>query len=65
MALGKTPGQEGDARAYNILSGQFLKELLANLNSVTSLTNPEGAKLGSSPAPQPAKPQPLLRSNRR
>ena len=44
---GKAPGQEGDARAYNIVSGQFLKELLANLISVTSLTNPEGAKLGT------------------
>jgi len=59
---GKAPGQEGDARAYNLVSGQFLKELLANLISVTSLTHPEGAKLGSGSAQQAApkepKPQP-------
>jgi putative peptidoglycan binding protein len=59
---GKAPGQERDARGYNLVSGQFLKELLANLISVTSLTHPEGAKLGGGSAPQATpkddKPQP-------
>jgi len=56
---GTAPGQEGDARAYNLVSGQFLKELLANLISVTSLTHPEGPKLaGAAPAQPAAKAQP-------
>ncbi len=52
---GKAPGQETDARGYNLVSGQFLKELLANLISLTSLTHPEGAKLGGGSAQQAAK----------
>jgi hypothetical protein len=51
----KAPGMEGDERSYNLISGQFLAELLANLISVTSLTHPEGAKLGGG-APQQATP---------
>jgi len=43
---GKAPGQEGDGQSYNLISGQYLSDLLANLISVTSLTYPEGAKLG-------------------
>jgi hypothetical protein len=43
---GKAPGHEGDGRSYNLISGQYLSDLLANLISVTSLTYPEGAKLG-------------------
>jgi hypothetical protein len=39
------PGQEGDGRSYNLISGQFLNDMLDNLISVTSLTYPEGAKL--------------------
>src|SRR5205823_2148824 len=61
---GKAPGQEGDPRSYNLVSGRFLEDLLANLISVFSLTHPEGAKMGAatpqpqpSPAPPPA-PQP-------
>jgi hypothetical protein len=44
---GRAPGLEGDGRSYNLISGQYLTELMANLISVTSLTYPEGAKLGS------------------
>ncbi len=52
---GKPPGQERDPRSYNHVSGQFLKEMLGGLVSVTSLTDPEGAKLGAGAAPvQPA-----------
>jgi hypothetical protein len=44
---GSAPGQEGDGRSYNRISGQFLDDLLNKLISVTSLTSPEGARLGS------------------
>ena len=44
---GNAPGQEADGRSYNLISGQYLDDLLASLISVTSLTYPEGAKLGS------------------
>jgi hypothetical protein len=40
------PGQEGDGRSYNLISGQFLNDMLDKLISVTSLTSPEGAKIG-------------------
>ena len=46
-------GKEGyvdgtmDAESYNLISGPYLSALLANLISVTSLTHPEGARLGS------------------
>jgi Putative peptidoglycan binding domain len=43
---GKAPGLEADARSYNHISGQYLSDLLDRLISVTSLTYPEGAKLG-------------------
>src|SRR5207248_6357134 len=43
---GSAPGQEGDWRAYNLVSGQFLDKILGNLISLTSLTYPDGAKLG-------------------
>jgi len=43
---GNVPGQEGDARSYNLISGQFLNDMLDQLISVTSLTSPEGAKVG-------------------
>lgn len=44
---GSVPGQEGDGRSYNLISGQFLDDLLDKLISVTSLTYPEGAKVGA------------------
>jgi hypothetical protein len=44
---GSAPGQEGDARSYHLISGQFLDDLLAHLISVTSLTYPEGARLAA------------------
>ena len=43
---GRAPGLEGDARSYNHISGEFLSDMLDKLISVTSLTYPEGAKLG-------------------
>ncbi len=43
---GNAPGQEGDGRSYNHISGQYLSDMLDKLISVTSLTYPEGAKLG-------------------
>lgn len=43
---GKAPGQEGDARSYNRISGPFLDDLMKKLISVTSLTYPDGARLG-------------------
>jgi len=43
---GSAPGQEGDGRSYNHISGQYLSDMLDKLISVTSLTYPEGAKLG-------------------
>lgn len=42
---GNVPGQEGDGRSYNLISGQFLNDMLDELISVTSLTYPEGANL--------------------
>ena len=42
---GSMPGQEGDGRSYNLISGQFLNDMLDKLISTTSLTYPEGAKL--------------------
>jgi hypothetical protein len=42
---GVAPGDEGDARSYHLISGQFLTDMLKKLISVTSLTYPEGAKL--------------------
>lgn len=48
---GKAPGQEGDRRSYNRISGQFLKDLLDHLISVTSLTYPEGAEFPFGAAP--------------
>jgi hypothetical protein len=42
---GTAPGQEGDARSYNLISAQFLDDLLDGLVSVTSLTHPEGARI--------------------
>ncbi len=53
---GKAPGQEADGRSYNLISGQFLSDLLSKLISVTSLTYPEGARLGTGTAPAEAKP---------
>jgi peptidoglycan hydrolase-like protein with peptidoglycan-binding domain len=50
---GKAPGQEGDLRSYNLISGQFLNDLLEKLISVTSLTFPEGPKLGGAAEPAP------------
>jgi hypothetical protein len=44
---GNAPGQEGDGRSYNLVSGQFLDDMLGKLISVTSLTYPEGAKFSS------------------
>jgi hypothetical protein len=64
---GKAPGQEGDHRSYNRISGQFLQDMLKDLHSVVSLTHSAGAKLASggkaatpapAPAPAPAKPDP-------
>lgn len=43
---GNAPGQEGDGRSYNLISGQFLNDMLDKLISVTYLTSPEGAKVG-------------------
>lgn len=43
---GSPPGQEGDGRSYHLISEQYLNDLLDNLISVTSLTYPEGAKVG-------------------
>jgi hypothetical protein len=43
---GNAPGQEGDGRSYNHISGQYLSDMLDKLISVTSLTYPEGAKVG-------------------
>ena len=43
---GRAPGQEGDSMSYTHISGQYLSDLLDKLISVTSLTYPEGAKLG-------------------
>ena len=42
---GDAPGQEGDARSYHLITGQYLNDLLDNLISVTSLTYPEGANI--------------------
>jgi hypothetical protein len=43
---GNAPGQEGDGRSYNHISAQYLSDMLDKLISVTSLTYPEGAKVG-------------------
>jgi hypothetical protein len=43
---GNAPGQEADGRSYNHISGQYLSDMLDKLISVTSLTYPEGAKVG-------------------
>jgi hypothetical protein len=43
---GDAPGQEADGRSYNHISGQYLSDMLDKLISVTSLTYPEGAKVG-------------------
>jgi hypothetical protein len=43
---GNVPGQEADGRSYNHISGQYLSDMLDKLISVTSLTYPEGAKVG-------------------
>ena len=43
---GNVPGQEGDGRSYNLISGQFLDDMLDKLISVTSLTYPKGANVG-------------------
>ena len=58
---GSAPGDEGDPRAYNHVSGAFLEAIFDGLISLTSLTDPEGAKFGaappvSKPAAQPAQP---------
>ena len=42
---GSAPGQELDRRSYHLISGQYLSDMLDGLISVTSLTDPEGAKL--------------------
>ena len=42
---GDAPGQEGDSRSYHLISGGFLSDMLDQLVSVTSLTDPEGAQL--------------------
>jgi Putative peptidoglycan binding domain len=47
---GHAPGQELDRRSYHLISGQYLSDMLDRLISVTSLTYPEGAKLGNSNA---------------
>jgi hypothetical protein len=44
---GNAPGQEADGRSYNHISGQYLSDMLDKLISVTSLTYPEGAKVGA------------------
>ena len=44
---GKAPGDEGDGRNYIRLSGSFRDDMLKDLISVTSLTFPEGAQVGS------------------
>jgi hypothetical protein len=41
---GKAPFQEGDARSYHLISGEYLSGMLDRLISLTSLTYPEGAK---------------------
>jgi hypothetical protein len=43
---GTAPGEEADGRSYNHISGQYLSDMLDKLISVTSLTSPEGAKIG-------------------
>lgn len=42
---GDAPGQERDARSYHLISGEFLRDMLERLISVTSLTYPEGTQL--------------------
>src|SRR5439155_21812204 len=43
---GNVPDQEGDGRSNHLISGQYLSDMLDKLISVTSLTYPEGAKVG-------------------
>ena len=54
---GSAPGQEADKRAYNLVSGDFLKKILDNLHSLTSLTYPDGAKFGAAQASSPQSSQ--------
>lgn len=58
---GSAPGEEGDPRAYNHVSGDFLEAIFSNLISLTSLTSPDGARLGAAARAPPAadnKPEP-------
>ncbi len=54
---GSAPGNEGDYRAYNLVSGEFLKSIFDNLHSLTSLTYPDGAKFDGAPAKTDPKPK--------
>ncbi len=50
---GEAPGQDRDSKSYHLISGEFLDGLLAEMKSVTSLTDPEGALLASRQMPGP------------
>lgn len=50
---GDPQGQDRDARSYHLISGEFLDDMLAELKSLVSLSDPEGAQITSREMPAP------------